>query len=103
MRKLNKHVEKEEKSKDVDENESEKREYDANAEQMRIKEALQNQEKLYNHQKAVKDAAIRSEAMLVTVVTAHNLPEAMFDCFANLLPKLAPDSEVVKNMQPLTP
>lgn len=45
-----------------------------------------------------KDAALKAEAMLSNLGATHNLPSSVFNCLAELLPKIITDSEIVKQM-----
>ena len=46
----------------------------------------------------VKDAALKAEAMISNLIATHNLPYSVVDCLAELLPKIIPDSQIIKQM-----
>ena len=45
-----------------------------------------------------KDGALIAEAKLSNLIATHNLPASVLNCLAELLPKIIPDSEIVKQM-----
>ena len=63
-----------------------------------IEESLKNAEKARSAERKVKDAALIAEAVLSNLMASHNLPGAVFDCLAEVLPKIAPDSKIIKQM-----
>ena len=64
-----------------------------------IVNALKKSEELASNQRKSKDDAHKAEVMLSNLIATHNLPLHFYDCFAELLPKIITDSNIVKNMQ----
>ena len=46
----------------------------------------------------VKDTALKAEAMISNLIATHNLPYSVVDCLAELLPKIIPDLQIIKQM-----
>jgi hypothetical protein len=63
-----------------------------------IQDSFKKHEKAAKEQRKSKDQALRAEAALCSLIATHNLPLAMMDCLAVLLPKIITDSEIVKQM-----
>ena len=63
-----------------------------------ITESLKKAEAKNVEVRKTKDAALKAEAMLSNLGATHNLPSSVFDCLAELLPKIITDSEIVKQM-----
>ena len=57
-----------------------------------IQESMKNAASKLSEERKVKDAALKAEAALSNLMATHNLPMPMFDCLAELLPKIIPDS-----------
>jgi hypothetical protein len=63
-----------------------------------IQESMKNAASKLSEERKVKDAALKAEAALSNLMATHNLPMPMFDCLAELLPKIIPDSKIIKQM-----
>jgi hypothetical protein len=63
-----------------------------------IKEAFKKSHEQIKKQKDTKDGVIKAEVLLVIAITNHNIPVSFSDCFAQLAPKMFPDSDIAKNM-----
>ena len=55
-----------------------------------IHESMKNAASKLSEERKVKDAALKAEAALSNLMATHNLPMPMFDCLAELLPKIIP-------------
>ena len=77
-------------SKDVNQN--------VRLDQISVEESLRNCEKTAVEQRKVKDKALENEAMLVSCIANHGIPDTFVDCLSNLLPVMFPDSKYVKEM-----
>ena len=63
-----------------------------------ITESLKKAEAKNVEVRKTKDAALKAEAMLSNLGATHNLPSSVFNCLAELLPKIITDSDIVKHM-----
>ena len=64
-----------------------------------IQESMKNAESKLSEERKIKDAALKAEAALSNLMAIHNLPMPVFDCLAELLPKIIPDSKIIKQMK----
>ena len=71
---------------------------DKGARTISITESMKKAEAKSVEVRKTKDSALKAEAMLSNLAATHNLPSSVFDCLAELLPKIITDSDIVKQM-----
>jgi hypothetical protein len=63
-----------------------------------ITESFKKAEAKSCEQRKTKDAALKAEASISNLIATHNVSTGLIDCLAELLPKIFPDSQIVKQM-----
>ena len=63
-----------------------------------MKESFKKAEDKTSAQRKVKDAALKAEVVLSNQIATHNIPFSVVDCLAEVLPKIFPDSDIIKQM-----
>ena len=69
---------------------------DDGVEQMRIEQALKNQEELGRKDKKEKEATLHGQIAFANMLHYHGVPSHVFTCFAKLAPTIFPDSQIAK-------
>ena len=64
--------------------------------QINIQKALKNQEELTEKDRSEKSQLLKSQILFSNLVHNHLLPTEFFTCFAELAPRLFPDSNIAK-------
>ena len=64
--------------------------------QINIQKALKNQEELTEKDRSEKSQLLKSQILFSNLVHNHLLPSEFFTCFAELAPRLFPDSNIAK-------
>ena len=64
--------------------------------QIDIEKAIKNQEELTEKESNEKSQLLKSQILFTNLVHTHLLPSSIFTCFAELAPKLFPDSNIAK-------
>ena len=64
--------------------------------QIDIEKAIQNQEELTEKDSYQKNQLLKSQILFTNFVHTHLLPSDIFTCFAELAPKMFPDSNIAK-------
>ena len=67
-----------------------------NTEQMNIEDAFRNQEELTEKERCEKSQLLKSQILFTNFVHNHLLPSEIFTCFAELAPRLFPDSNIAR-------
>ena len=70
--------------------------HDNTAEQMRIQQALRNQEDITRKERKEADAILQGQIAFANMMHFHGVPSHIFTCFAKMAPSIFPDSQIAK-------
>ena len=65
-------------------------------EQMRIQQALKNQEEITRKERKEQDAILQGQIAFANMLHFHGVPSHIFTCFAKMVPTIFPDSQIAK-------